>query len=424
MTFLLPALLLKILFIYSILIDGASCENESGTLVLVNVVYRHGDRTPVSPYPTDPYRNVSFWPVGWGQLTNRGKEQHFELGKWLRERYDHFLPEEYSRDDIYIRSTDVDRTLMSAESNLAGLYPPTGSQRWNPTLSWQPIPIHTTPEIDDMILAGKKLCPRYNKALEAVMNSVEMKELNRKNKQLYEYLSKHSGAEIHDLVSLEYLYDTLHVEDLYNLTLPEWTQSVFPEKMAGLAAYSFTFQAFTPLLQRLKSGPLLKELISNMEKAIYEGSGIGKKMYMYSAHDSTVANLLMTLGVFDAHSPPYTAMILMELWKNADEEYNVVISYRNSSADPSVLTLTGCRKVCPYEKFIALTKTRVPGNWEEECSVEVVYEFRLNSLSIIALALSGLLAVLLTSSILFSILYWRKKKSASYYYHHVHTEEQ
>ena len=46
---------------------------------------------------------------------------------------------------IYIRSTDVDRTLMSASSNLAGLYPPDKWEEWNPQLEWQPLPVHTVP---------------------------------------------------------------------------------------------------------------------------------------------------------------------------------------------------------------------------------------------------------------------------------------
>lgn len=33
-------------------------------------IFRHGDRTPVEPYPTDPYKDKAFWPVGFGQLTN------------------------------------------------------------------------------------------------------------------------------------------------------------------------------------------------------------------------------------------------------------------------------------------------------------------------------------------------------------------
>lgn len=51
------------------------------------VIYRHGDRTPVDLYPTDPWRNESLWPVKFGELTNTGKQQHYALGKWLRKRY-------------------------------------------------------------------------------------------------------------------------------------------------------------------------------------------------------------------------------------------------------------------------------------------------------------------------------------------------
>lgn len=32
-------------------------------------IHRHGDRTPISTYPRDPYRYASFWPDGWGELT-------------------------------------------------------------------------------------------------------------------------------------------------------------------------------------------------------------------------------------------------------------------------------------------------------------------------------------------------------------------
>jgi len=52
---------------------------------------------------------------------------------------------------VYVRSTDFDRTLMSAECNLAGLFPPQGSQVWNSELRWQPIPVHTVPKKKDYV---------------------------------------------------------------------------------------------------------------------------------------------------------------------------------------------------------------------------------------------------------------------------------
>ena len=64
--------------------------------------------------------------------------------------------------EIVVRSTDVDRTLMSAMSNLAGLYPPAGYWKWNADLAWQPIPVHTVPQVEDMLLSSHATCPRYN----------------------------------------------------------------------------------------------------------------------------------------------------------------------------------------------------------------------------------------------------------------------
>ena len=37
------------------------------TFCQVHLVWRHGDRTPISPYPNDPYKDYQ-WPGGLGQL--------------------------------------------------------------------------------------------------------------------------------------------------------------------------------------------------------------------------------------------------------------------------------------------------------------------------------------------------------------------
>lgn len=76
---------------------------------------------------------------------------HYKFGKWVRQRYADFLPSEYDRSDIYVQSTDVDRTLMSAYSHLAGLYEPKSSKNWDPDIKWRPIPVHTIPEASDLV---------------------------------------------------------------------------------------------------------------------------------------------------------------------------------------------------------------------------------------------------------------------------------
>ncbi|XP_068082355.1 lysosomal acid phosphatase isoform X2 [Anabrus simplex] len=312
---------------------------------------------------------------------------------------------------------------MSAECNLAGLYPLASSQEWHSDLHWQPIPVHTKPEIEDEVLAGKKPCRRYELELEKVMHSKSMQHINKINAELFRYLSEKSGADVKDVVTLEYLYDVLHCEDMHNLTLPDWTKGVYPDKMEPLAAFSFKIQAMNKQLQRLKSGPLLGEIISNMKKAAGGLLLPPFKLFMYSAHDTTVANLLMTLGVFDGHCPPYTALILIEL-RNKLEDYYVTVSYRNSSShDPYLLRIPGCDVVCPLKKFIALTEPVIPKNWKEECQVRsMMEEFQLNSLAVLALSISVFLAFLLFISIILSVLYWKRQRSSSYYYHQVHTD--
>ena len=70
---------------------------------------------------------------------------------------------------VSVRSTDVDRTLMSAETQLSALFPPEGDQvmsyflytvrsndvsfpqKFNAELPWQPIPVHTVPKDQDPV---------------------------------------------------------------------------------------------------------------------------------------------------------------------------------------------------------------------------------------------------------------------------------
>ncbi|KAI4455065.1 acid phosphatase-related [Holotrichia oblita] len=61
----------SVLFVTFITIGVSSSYTvDSKELLLVHVISRHGARTPVDTYPKDPYINTTFYPAGWGQLTN------------------------------------------------------------------------------------------------------------------------------------------------------------------------------------------------------------------------------------------------------------------------------------------------------------------------------------------------------------------
>lgn len=102
------------------------CKRELSSLRLLIGVFRHGDKTPDTTFPTDIYQDES-WPNGFGQLTMGGVERSFELGRWMRFCYDSFLHKRVSPKRLYVRSSDYDRTLQSAQAVLAGAYPPTAS---------------------------------------------------------------------------------------------------------------------------------------------------------------------------------------------------------------------------------------------------------------------------------------------------------
>lgn len=107
---------------------------------------------------------------------------------------------------------------MSAESNLAGFFPAEKDQIWKVDLKWQPIPVHTIPEKLDELLAVKKPCPSYNYALKKYKQSPEFKALLKKFQYLLDYLSKHTGRTISSFDDVQYVRDTLFIEQIKNFT--------------------------------------------------------------------------------------------------------------------------------------------------------------------------------------------------------------
>jgi len=385
------------LFLICFLMDFIMSEDGSlEGLKLVHLLYRHGERTPRGGYPTDPYKDPSNWPVGLGQLTSVGKRMHFELGQWLRERYDGFLSSNYSGEEIYVRSTDVDRTLMSAQSNLAGLYPPEGYGKWNPDLAWQPIPVHTIPTpLDNLLMINHKKCPRLKKMKEQLKDSTFMKSIYEDNKDLFDYISKHSGWHIKGVVKLHHIYDSLFIDHLYNKTLPAWTESVFPGgKFEELKNIIFVLDSFDNQMKRLQGGPFISELVGHYGD-IEDNTLVParRKVFMYSAHDATVSFVLNTLGIYDGLAPPYACLVMFELYDL--DGLHVKISWRNdSSVPPHVLTIPGCQQLCPLQRFKQLTESVRPADWEQECQL-VKDDTWLRTLVVSAAGVSLVLAVLL-----------------------------
>ncbi|KAI8439270.1 hypothetical protein MSG28_013107 [Choristoneura fumiferana] len=285
---------------------------ETRTLRLVIIFFRHGARTPTTTYKSDPFK-VYQWPEGLGGLTNLGKLQLYELGKKYRNYYANFIDGEYYEKDVYVRSSDKSRCLMSAYTFLAGLYPPSERQTWHPEIPWQPIPVHSLPRDLDNIVASTKACNVWKAMYDEL---IEETSSDAKYTELYDYLSKYTNQTMRNVRDVDFLYSTLLSQQEAGLKLPEWTKNVFPNKMRTPFMLSLALLSYNETLQRFQVGPLFSEMKENLEKSVsYQPEDHGpapRSLFVYSGHDVNVVGVWRALG-YGLLEPEYGASLVFEL---------------------------------------------------------------------------------------------------------------
>lgn len=148
-----------------------------------------------------------------------GKQQQYELGKFLRRRYRQLLGNYTNPSDkVYAVSSELDRTINSAALVLAGLFPPKNEQIWNTHLLWQPIPVYILPKKIDHFISNDGTCDRLKKAIKEFEKSPKIRALYDKNQDLFQYLEKYAGTPIRGVENLKDLHGILDVEHLKNKT--------------------------------------------------------------------------------------------------------------------------------------------------------------------------------------------------------------
>ncbi|XP_060534308.1 testicular acid phosphatase homolog isoform X2 [Cylas formicarius] len=347
------------------LIFAVTVSTRAKELKMVHIIMRHGIRTPADTYPNDPHINDTLYPIGWGQITNEGKEQLYEIGRYYRRRYDDFLGTHYYPDEYYTQTTDVDRTKTSMQIVNAGLWPPKADQQWGP-LDWQPIPTHSEPLSLDSLLLVRRPCPVYHQERDKVIRTPEIQQKFDEYRPLFEDLTNYTGKVVGDFDDVQDIFSTLQAEESFNLTLPDWTEEYYPKKMFEPTIFSYILNAYNDKMNRLKGGVLLKRILQHWEA---KAAGNEKlKAVLYGGHDSTIVNLMRTLKVWDPQFPNYSITILLELSVDETGTYHVEVFLRNSTvAEPYKLTVPGCDVSCPLTELKKLTEAVVPENWDEEC---------------------------------------------------------
>jgi len=325
------------------------------TLIFAMDVIRHGDRTPSSTIPTVAYE----WKEGLGQLTADGMRQEYELGVALRKKYveqTHLLPKHYETGTMYVRSTDYDRTLMSAQSLLMGLYPlGTGpsTELNTPALpkAFQPIPIHSAPyQYDDVILQHVDYEEREKLMEEFVYSTPEWTLKNNELKGKYALWSRLTGVKITGLDDLESLGDTLRIHRIHKAPMPEGLSIEDIQTIIDAGEWAFMAEEKPLPLAIAYNTHIMTHIANALHNASEKKSKL--KYVLLSAHDITVAGSLSYLGVPLDKAPPYASDLNFSLYENGMNQFTVQVTYNGKA-----VSIPGCGgTVCDLEQFMKVVK--------------------------------------------------------------------
>ncbi|KAF5302431.1 hypothetical protein FQR65_LT08520 [Abscondita terminalis] len=345
--------------------------NES-SLKLVHVIFRHGTRIPDEHelYPNDPYKTL--FHNKFGQLTNKGKQNSYQLGKILRNRYNDFLGEKFHLNHVLATSTDTDRTKMTASLVLAGLFPPSESDKWSDELNWIPIPV-AYKDIDYELARPNDYCPAYQLELNRILNSQDVLNLLNKYNSTLEVLSRNSGIIYKTLRDVFLFHQLLISEQDMNLVLPKWATDEY-KSIKYLATMQCYYENSNPILKKLNGGRILSKIIKNMKGKISNSlKPLDRKIFLYSGHDNNIVNILSALQLYNFHFPQFNAAVLIELhqYPNFKDHYVKVFYLEDVHSQPKAQFLKDCGYWCTFDKFIDLMSLHLPLNYTKECGSDL-----------------------------------------------------
>ncbi|CAJ0918820.1 unnamed protein product, partial [Mesorhabditis belari] len=351
-------------------------------LLNVQVIFRHGARTPIRRFKAIVPGEYEKKPIG--ALTTRGLRQQYETGLKLKSRYiDKYrlVSKSFNQYETLVLSAMDDRCLQSAVANMAGFYSnPELGEDW--PFNWMPVPIHTGTYPDRIFEPGQG-CPRYTQTKDERAQLPAFKEFEEKYQEIITDFVANTGEKWRNLLELNPFVDAMICAKEQNLTFPDWlTLERLTEARWAINKY-FDYQwghelngERNELVVALRAGPMLKALISNFTQ------NSTHKYTAYSAHDSTLLAVLTALGkrtqydILENDWPDYAATMVFELWKMDDGQLRVKFLYSYNSVDPKfhdfTNTIDGCpdEGMCPVKNIITSLKKFIPKNMDMACAVK------------------------------------------------------
>ncbi|CAL1677646.1 unnamed protein product [Lasius platythorax] len=297
----------------------------------------------------------------------------YNLGVYLRERYDEFLGDTYMSDVTKMHTTEYALSMLSAQLVNAGLWPPATNQIWFEGINWQPIPTEYQELKEDTLLLGT-LCPNFVSQMDQVLRRTETQKMTVRYQPLFDHLSRYTRRNISTPTDVALLYAALETMTDRNETLPNWAIDVFPDgAMYNITLLEYDLLSTTPLQRQLNGGTFLKEIIGNSLKYKIGDLSKKRKIILYSGDERNIVGVLKNLDLWSPHIPNEAAALIFELYFDNDTDvYGMKINYYTGIDGTMIpLTLPNCTEICPLQTLINVTFDLIPENPQSLCGWSV-----------------------------------------------------
>jgi len=305
---------------------------KNAKLVMAIDMVRHGDRGPNNWIPSVMKGIWKKEEVK--QLTNKGAQESKEVGyKFNRYYIDNlkFLSPIASPKEVYVRSTDFQRTKDTAKAILEGMFSDSASN----------IRIDFKEYKNDSCNGFSK-----NKEAEEKINKCLINNMPQSFKK--ELISGVTFINKQYQTSYPYPYglskfgDFLYVSKIHNKPLPHDMTRAEADKLIGLTKKRFLYVWAVPARNCYHSLDLIKEIESFFESKINNTTNF--KYVLLTMHDMNIVPLLLFLNYPITQKPRYNADVRFELLK-ANGKF-----YVRTTFDQEVVRV--CKRgVCGFDEF-------------------------------------------------------------------------
>lgn len=260
-----------------------------------------------------------------------------------------------------------------------GLYPPKDRWIWdNSSLIgrlWQPIPVYSG--IDSMARENAS-CPNSDLAINKTLeNNVKFKQYWNSIQPIVAEINNYTGRTYTDLQLIAFLHTTLlDIEKLY-YPLPSWVTPRIAKALDEMQDKWYYYYFISPTAQRLRAGPVLKELITNINKTLNNVSDT--KFVYYNAHGRSLGFMLLAFGLNGEDNiivPSMGTSLIFELHTIRGQNVIKLFMAQNDEGVYDKITVRemkiekcSANNMCTVNEFIKLVLHLIPINWQQECGL-------------------------------------------------------